>query len=74
MNIVMVLTSRDTLGDTGRRTGVWLQDCAAPYFVFCDASVELTLASAKGGQPPIDPMSDLPENPQAVKQAAPVAR
>ena len=62
MKILMVLTSHDQLGDTGRKTGFWLEEFAAPYFVFRDADVELTLASPKGGQPPIDPKSDLPEN------------
>ena len=58
----MVLTSHDQLGNTGRPTGFWLEEFAAPYFVFRDAGVELTLASPKGGQPPLDPKSDLPEN------------
>lgn len=58
----MVLTSHDQLGNTGRKTGFWLEEFAAPYFVFRDAGVELTLASPKGGQPPVDPKSDLPEN------------
>jgi putative intracellular protease/amidase len=58
----LVLTSHDQLGNTGRKTGFWLEEFAAAYFVFRDAGVELTLASPKGGQPPIDPMSDLPEN------------
>ena len=62
MRILMVLTSHDQLGDTGRKTGFWLEEFAAPYFVFSDAGVELTLASPKGGQPPLDPKSDLPEN------------
>jgi putative intracellular protease/amidase len=62
MKIAMVLTSHDQLGDTGRKTGFWLEEFAAPYFVFRDAGVELTLASPKGGQPPVDPKSDLPEN------------
>jgi len=62
MKIVMVLTSHDQLGDTGRKTGFWLEEFAAPYFVFRDAGVELTLASPKGGLPPIDPKSDLAEN------------
>jgi putative intracellular protease/amidase len=62
MKIVMVLTSHDQLGNTGRKTGFWLEEFAAPYFVFRDARVELTLASPKGGQPPVDPKSDLPEN------------
>ncbi|MCL9682650.1 type 1 glutamine amidotransferase domain-containing protein [Legionella maioricensis] len=62
MKILMVLTSHDQLGNTGRKTGFWLEEFAAPYFVFVDAGVELTLASPKGGQPPVDPKSDLPEN------------
>jgi putative intracellular protease/amidase len=62
MKIVMVLTSHDQLGSTGRKTGFWLEEFAAPYFVFRDAGVELTLASPNGGQPPIDPKSDLKEN------------
>jgi putative intracellular protease/amidase len=62
MKILMVLTSHDQLGNTGRKTGFWLEEFAAPYFVFRDAGVQLTLASPKGGQPPIDPKSDAPEN------------
>jgi putative intracellular protease/amidase/catechol 2,3-dioxygenase-like lactoylglutathione lyase family enzyme len=62
MKILMVLTSHDQLGNTGRKTGFWLEEFAAPYFVFKDAGVELTLASPKGRQPPLDPKSDLPEN------------
>jgi putative intracellular protease/amidase len=62
MKILMVLTSHDQLGNTGRKTGFWLEEFAAPYYVLRDAGVELTLASPKGGQPPIDPKSDLPEN------------
>src|SRR4249919_1532499 len=62
MKVLMVLTSHDRLGDTGHKTGFWLEEFAAPYFVFKDAGAELTLASPKGGQPPIDPKSDLPEN------------
>ncbi|HXM17056.1 MAG TPA: type 1 glutamine amidotransferase domain-containing protein [Candidatus Eremiobacteraceae bacterium] len=62
MKILMVLTSHDVLGNTGRKTGFWLEEFAAPYFVFRDAGVELTLASPKGGQPPIDPKSDEPGN------------
>jgi putative intracellular protease/amidase len=62
MKILMVLTSHDQLGNTGRTTGFWLEEFAAPYFVFKDAGVDLTLASPKGGQPPVDPKSDLPEN------------
>jgi putative intracellular protease/amidase len=62
MKILMVLTSHDQLGNTGRKTGFWLEEFAAPYFVFHDAGVQLTLATPKGGQPPVDPKSDLPEN------------
>lgn len=58
MNILMVLTSHDTLGDTGRKTGFWLEEFAAPYYVFKDAGADVTLASPKGGQPPLDPSSD----------------
>src|SRR5260221_13709275 len=62
MKILMVLTSHDKLGNTGRKTGFWLEEGAAPYYVFRDAGVALTLASPRGGQPPVDPKSDLPEN------------
>jgi len=62
VKILMVLTSHDVLGKTGRKTGFWLEEFAAPYFVFRDAGVELTLASPNGGQPPIDPKSDEPSN------------
>jgi putative intracellular protease/amidase len=62
MKILMVLTSHDQLGETGHKTGFWLEEFAAPYFVFRDAGVELTLASPNGGQPPPDPMSDLAES------------
>jgi putative intracellular protease/amidase len=58
MKLLMVLTSHDQLGDTGRKTGFWLEEFAAPYYVFKDAGVEMTLASPKGGQPPLDPKSD----------------
>ena len=58
MNILMVLTSHDELGDTGNKTGFWLEEFAAPYFIFKDADATITLASPKGGQPPIDPSSD----------------
>jgi len=61
MKILMVLTSHDQLGNTGLKTGFWLEEFAAPYFVFRDAGVELTLASPKGGQPPLDPKSDAPD-------------
>ncbi|WP_247997896.1 type 1 glutamine amidotransferase domain-containing protein [Brucella tritici] len=58
MKILMVLTSHDALGDTGKKTGFWLEEFAAPYYVFKDAGADITLASPKGGQPPIDPSSD----------------
>lgn len=58
MNILMVLTSHDRLGDTGKKTGFWLEEFAAPYYVFADAGATLTLASPLGGQPPLDPKSD----------------
>ena len=58
MKILMVLTSHDQLGDTGKKTGFWLEELAAPYYVFKDAGAEVTLASPKGGQPPLDPTSD----------------
>src|SRR5262250_1502071 len=60
MKILMVLTSHDRLGNTGRKTGFWLEELAAPYFVFRDAGVDVTLASPKGGQPPLDPKSNEP--------------
>jgi len=62
MKILMVLTSHDQLGNAGRKPVFWLEEGAAPYCVFRDAGVQLTLASPKGGQPPIDPKSDLREN------------
>ncbi|CAN7241355.1 type 1 glutamine amidotransferase domain-containing protein [Acidovorax sp. LjRoot66] len=58
--ILMVLTSHDQLGDTGKKTGFWLEEFAAPYYVFKDAGAQITLASPKGGQPPLDPKSDDP--------------
>ncbi len=61
MKVLMVLTSHDQLGNTGKKTGFWLEELAAPYFVFRDAGVEVTLASPKGGQPPLDPKSNEPD-------------
>jgi putative intracellular protease/amidase len=58
MKVLMVITSHDQLGDTGRKTGFWLEELAAPYYVFKDAGVEITLASPKGGRPPLDPKSN----------------
>lgn len=60
MNILMVLTSHDQLGNTGKKTGFWLEEFAAPYYVFKDAGAHITLASPNGGQPPLDPKSDEP--------------
>lgn len=61
MKILMVLTSHDRLGDTGRKTGFWLEELAAPYYVFKEAGFETTLASPKGGRPPLDPKSTEPD-------------
>ena len=58
MKIVMVLTSHDTLGNTGKKTGFWLEELANPYYVFKDAGAEITIASPLGGHPPLDPISD----------------
>jgi putative intracellular protease/amidase len=60
MKVLMVLTSHDKLGNTGRKTGFWLEEFAAPYFTFKDAGAEIVLASPKGGQPPLDPKSNEP--------------
>jgi len=60
MKIVMVLTSHDKLGDTGRKTGFWLEEFAAPYYTFKDAGAEIVIASPRGGQPPLDPKSNEP--------------
>lgn len=61
MNVLMILTSHDQLGDTGKKTGFWLEEFAAPYYTFIDANAQVTLASPKGGQPPLDPKSDEPD-------------
>ena len=61
MNILLVVTSHDQLGDTGKKTGFWLEELAAPYYAFIDAGAELTLASPAGGQPPLDPTSSAPD-------------
>ena len=63
--ILMVLTSHDQLGSTGKKTGFWLEEFAAPYYVFKDGGAALTLASPKGGQPPLDPKSDEPDSQTA---------
>lgn len=61
MKILMVLTSHDKLGNSGEKTGFWLEEFAAPYYVFKDAGAEITLASPFGGQPPLDPKSNTPD-------------
>ena len=61
MKILIVLTSHDQLGDTGRTTGFWLEELAAPYYAFTDAGTQIVLASPKGGQPPLDPKSNEPD-------------
>jgi putative intracellular protease/amidase len=61
MNILMVVTSHDELGNTGHKTGFWLEEFVAPYYEFLDAGAKVTVASPKGGQPPLDPKSDTPE-------------
>ncbi|PRY65207.1 putative intracellular protease/amidase [Vreelandella songnenensis] len=61
MKILVVVTSHDKLGDTGNKTGFWLEELAAPYYTFIDAGAELTLASPEGGQPPLDPSSNAPD-------------
>lgn len=65
MKILMVLTSHDQLGDTGKKTGFWLEEFTAPYYAFLDAGAAVTVASPKGGQPPLDPKSDTPEGQTA---------
>jgi putative intracellular protease/amidase len=62
MKVLMVITSHDELGNTGRKTGFWLEELAAPYYVFKDAGAEITMASPKGGQPPLDPKSNEPSS------------
>jgi putative intracellular protease/amidase len=61
MKVLFVLTSHDELGSTGRKTGFWLEELAAPYYTFKDAGAEIVLASPKGGQPPLDPKSNEPD-------------
>lgn len=61
MKVLMVLTSHDELGNTGHKTGFWLEELAAPYYAFKDAGAEITLASPKGGNPPLDPKSNEPD-------------
>ena len=60
MNVLIILTSHDKLGETGKKTGFWLEEYAAPYYILLDAGAQITVASPAGGQPPLDPQSDLP--------------
>ncbi|MFT2816810.1 type 1 glutamine amidotransferase domain-containing protein [Leifsonia sp. A12D58] len=62
MKVLMVLTSHDELGDTGKKTGFWLEEFAAPYYRFVEAGADITIASPQGGQPPLDPTSNEPAN------------
>jgi putative intracellular protease/amidase len=62
MKVLLVLTSHDELGDTGRKTGFWLEELAAPYYRFRDAGFDIVLASPKGGRPPLDPKSNEPDS------------
>ncbi|GEO06601.1 dimethylallyltransferase [Adhaeribacter aerolatus] len=61
MKVLFVMTSHDQLGDTGKKTGFWIEEFAAPYYKLADAGVDITIASPKGGQPPIDPKSEEPD-------------
>lgn len=61
MKVLMVLTSHGDLGNTGKKTGFWIEEFAAPYYVLADAGAEITIASPKGGQPPVDPKSESPD-------------
>ncbi|MCC9622720.1 type 1 glutamine amidotransferase domain-containing protein [Thalassospira sp. MA62] len=61
MRILMIVTSHDKMGDTGHKTGIWLEEFAAPYYRFVDAGADITLASPKGGKPPLDPNSQVPD-------------
>lgn len=85
MKILIVLTSHDRLGDTDHKTGFWLEEFAAPYYIFKDAGADIFLASPKGGQPPMDPRSDGPDfqteftrrlkdDPKALEQLANTAK
>jgi len=65
MKILMVLTSHSDLGSTGKKTGFWIEEFAAPYYVFEDSGAEITIASPMGGQPPVDPTSEKPDNQTA---------
>jgi putative intracellular protease/amidase len=65
MNILIVLTSHSELGNTGQKTGFWIEELAAPYYIFKEANSNIVIASPSGGRPPVDPKSDLPENQTA---------
>ena len=69
MRILIILTSHDQLGDTGKKTGFWLEEFAAPYYVLKDAGAAITLASPKGGHPPLDPKSDLPRKSDRINES-----
>nr|WP_242050632.1 hypothetical protein [Oculatella sp. FACHB-28] len=71
MKILIVLTSHDQLGDTGKKTGFWLEEFAAPYYVLKDAGAAITVASPKGGQPPLDPKSEVTRVPDRINEALP---
>lgn len=68
MKILMVMTSHDQLGNTGKKTGFWLEEFAAPYYTFLEAGADVTVSSPKGGQPPLDPKSDTPEGKTALTE------
>lgn len=68
MKLLVVLTSHDKLGDTGKKTGFWLEEFTSPYYSFIDAGAEVVLASPKGGQPPLDPKSDEPDAQSATTE------
>ena len=59
MNVLMIVTSHDKLGKSGKKTGFWLEEYAAPYYILLDAGAQITVASPAGGQPPLDPQSDI---------------
>ena len=61
LKVLIVLTSHDELGNTGEKTGFWSEELAAPYYALADAGIDITLASPKGGLPPLDPKSQLPD-------------
>ena len=68
MKIIMVLTSHDQLGNTGNKTGFWLEEFVTPYYIFKDANADISITSPNGGQPPLDPKSDEPKFQTAANQ------